>query len=73
MMADATPNPSATTQTPAFSGATAVQEAPFTSGITPTTTLTAGGMTGNGAGVFAAVPTAAILGAIGGAALMAGL
>ncbi|KAL1859731.1 hypothetical protein Daus18300_009451 [Diaporthe australafricana] len=73
MMADATPNPSATTQTPAFSGVTAVQEAPFTSGITPTTTVTAGGMTGNGAGVFAAVPTAAILGAVGGAALMAGL
>ncbi|KAI3398581.1 hypothetical protein diail_8928 [Diaporthe ilicicola] len=73
MMADATPNPSATTQTPAFSGATAVQEAPFTSGITPTTTITAGGMTGNGAGVFAAVPTAAILGAVGGAAIMAGL
>ncbi|KAK2601023.1 hypothetical protein N8I77_010504 [Diaporthe amygdali] len=73
MMPGATPNPSATTQTPAFSGVTAVQEAPFTSGITPTTTLTAGGMTGNGAGVFAAVPTAAILGAVGGAALMAGL
>lgn len=72
MMADATPNPSATTQTPAFSGATAVQEAPFTSGIMPTTTITAAGMTG-GVGAFAAMPTAAILGAVGGAALLAGL
>lgn len=72
MMADAMPNPTATTQTPAFSGATPVQEAPFTSGIMPTTTITAGGMTG-GAGVFAAMPTAAILGAVGGAALLAGL
>lgn len=71
MMADATPNPSATTQTPAFSGATAVQEAPFTSGIMPTTTITAAGMTGGGA--FAALPTAAILGAVGGAALLAGM
>ncbi|KAK7742769.1 hypothetical protein SLS63_000335 [Diaporthe eres] len=72
MMADATPNPSATTQTPAFSGATAVQEAPFTSGIMPTTTITAAGMTG-AAGAFAAMPTAAILGAVGGAALLAGM
>jgi transforming growth factor-beta-induced protein len=72
MMANAVPNPTATTQTPAFSGATPVQEAPFTSGIMPTTTITAAGMTG-GAGVFAAVPTAAVLGALGGAALMAGL
>ncbi|KAG8167290.1 hypothetical protein KVR01_002979 [Diaporthe batatas] len=72
MMADAMPNPTATTQTPAFSGATPVQDAPFTEGISPTTTITAGGMTG-GAGVFAAMPTAAFLGAVGGAALLAGL
>ncbi|POS76184.1 beta-Ig-H3/fasciclin [Diaporthe helianthi] len=41
-------------------------------GIMPTTTIMAGGMTG-GAGVFASMPTAAILGAVGGAAFLAGL
>lgn len=76
MNAMAEPNPTAKTQDPAFAGATPVREAPFTAGVTPTTTLMPAAMatgTENGAGgVFAAVPTAAIM-AGGAAALLANM
>lgn len=77
MAADMMPNPSATTQAPAFSGATPVQEAPFTSGLNPSTTIMAAAMATmdgsmasmNAAGrVAAAMPTAALL--VGGAAAL---
>lgn len=75
MNAMAEPNPSAKTQDPAFAGATPVREAPFTAGVTPTTTLMpamATGMENAAAGVFAAMPTAAIM-AGGAAALLANM
>lgn len=69
MAANAEPNPAAATQAPAFAGATPVQDAPFTEGVTPTTTIVPATMTAsmnmdNGAaagGPFAAVPTAALV------------
>ncbi|SPQ19690.1 f0cad1f1-462b-484e-8b2a-816282c1945b [Thermothielavioides terrestris] len=70
--ASATPNPSASTQAPAFAGVTAVADAPLTSGIMPTTTFVPATVPLNG-GAFAAVPTAALLLAGGAAALAANL
>lgn len=69
MAANAEPNPAAATQAPAFAGATPAKDAPFTQGVTATTTIipatTAAPMSKeNGAagiGPFAAVPTAALL------------
>jgi hypothetical protein len=70
----ATPNPSATTQSPAFSGAAAVAEAPFTSGISATTTFVPATVALAGAGgAFAAIPTAALVVAGGAMALAANL
>lgn len=77
MATEVMPNPSATTQAPAFSGAMPVQEAPFTSGLNPSTTIMAAAMGTSGsmasmngaAGQFAAaMPTAALL--VGGAAAL---
>lgn len=69
----ATPNPSQVTQSPAFAGASSVAQAPFTSGINPTTTLVPATMTGSvvgsaNAAAAGAAPTAALLGLLGGAA-----
>lgn len=78
MATEVMPNPSSTTQAPAFSGATPVQEAPFTSGLKPSTTLMAGAMGTSmssmnaASGRFAgAMPVAALL--AGGAAVMVNL
>ncbi|KAH6855218.1 FAS1 domain-containing protein [Chaetomium sp. MPI-CAGE-AT-0009] len=65
----ATPDPAAPTQVPAFSDVTAVADPPFVSGIAPTTTFVPATIPLNG-GVFAAVPTAALILA-GGAAVLA--
>lgn len=73
MMANAEPNPTATMQAPAFAGATPVQEAPFTSGVMPTTTIMPATMMGRAAGPFAAMPTAALLAAGGAAAVLANM
>lgn len=80
MMADAMPDPTATTQAPAFANATPVQDAPFTSGLNPSTTILAaaassgragGANSVNGAGHWAAaMPTAALF-AGGAAAVLA--
>ncbi|RDW82432.1 hypothetical protein BP6252_03544 [Coleophoma cylindrospora] len=61
----ATPNPTATTQSVAFAGATSAANAPFTSGINPTTTAPAAGITSKAA-------AARQTGAIGAAALFGG-
>ncbi|KAK3311401.1 methyltransferase TYW3-domain-containing protein [Chaetomium strumarium] len=50
----ATPDPSAPTQAPAFSGASAVAEAPLTSGIEPTTTFIPATLPLNEGGTFTA-------------------
>ena len=65
------PDASKATQTPAFSGAKADTTVPFTAGITPTTTLIPAGA--SGAGAAGAMPTAAVLGLLGGAAILANL
>ena len=64
----ATPVAAAATQAPAFAGVAAVADPPLTAGIVPTTTLIPATIPLNG-GIFAAVPTAALLLA-GGAAIL---
>ena len=68
----ATPDPGAATQAPAFPGVSSVADAPFTSGIMPTTTLVPASIPLNG-GAFAAVPTAVLVLAGGAAVLAANL
>lgn len=67
----ATPDPAAPTQAPAFSGVSAVEDAPLTDGIVPTTTFVPATIPLNG-GPFAAFPTVALLVA-GGVGLVANL
>lgn len=77
MATEVMPDAAAMTQAPAFSGATPVQEAPFTDGLMPSTTLLAQAMGTSGpmnaaAGRYAgAMPVAALF--VGGAAVMANL
>ncbi|KAJ4386682.1 hypothetical protein N0V93_009580 [Gnomoniopsis smithogilvyi] len=76
--ADAVPDGAVASQAPAFTGATAVAEAPFTSGVMPTTTYTAATMANTmavagAAGPFAAVPTAALVAAGGAVAMWANM
>ncbi|KAI1865249.1 hypothetical protein JX265_008296 [Neoarthrinium moseri] len=54
-----------------FAGASSVSQAPFTSGVSPTATLVP--VTIARAGGFAAMPTAALMGAVGAAAVMANM
>lgn len=70
MAPEVMPDPSATTQAPAFSGATPVQDAPFTAGITPTATLTPATMSVNAGHLSASIPTTALFGIVGGAAVL---
>lgn len=58
--ADAVPVAAAASQAPAFTSATPVTTAPFTSGVSATATFTPAATTG-AAGPFAAVPTAALV------------
>ncbi len=66
------PNPSQPTQAPAFDGAQGSQRAPFVEGINPTTTVIPVQQTIN-AGAYGAMPTAAVMGLVGGAAVLANL
>lgn len=82
MATDLMPNPTASMQTPAFAGATAAAEAPFTAGLMPSTTIIAAAMatsmgsmeSKNAAGgrLVGTIPTAALI-AGGAAALFANL
>jgi transforming growth factor-beta-induced protein len=62
------PDASRATQVAAFAGASSTSNAPFTSGITPTTTLLPATMSAQG---YGAMPTVALMGAIGAAAILA--
>jgi hypothetical protein len=64
----ALPDLSKATQSPAFAGASQVSSIPFTSGINPTTTLIPASVSAEG---HAALPTAALFGAFGAAAVIA--
>lgn len=70
--AQAQPNPSQPTQAPAFDGAQGSNNAPFTEGINPTTTVVPARNTIN-AGAYGAMPTAAVMGLFGGAAILANM
>lgn len=70
--AQAQPNPSQPTQAPAFDGAQGSNNAPFTEGINPTTTVVPARNTIN-AGANGAMPTAAVMGLLGGAAIFANM
>ncbi|KAK4194551.1 hypothetical protein QBC40DRAFT_238368 [Triangularia verruculosa] len=65
----ATPDPAAATQAPAFAGVSAAADAPFTSGVFPTTTFVPATVPLNAGVGFAAVPTGVMLAA--GAAVLA--
>ncbi|CAN8100621.1 unnamed protein product [Discula destructiva] len=60
LAADAVPDDTLASQTPAFTSATPATAAPFTSGVSATVTFTPAATTG-AAGPFAAVPTAALM------------
>ncbi|ORY55654.1 FAS1 domain-containing protein [Pseudomassariella vexata] len=60
------------TQSPVFAGASSQNQAPFTSGLTPTTTLVPATLDVGGGG-YAALPTAALMGVAGAAAVIANL
>lgn len=66
------PNPSQQTQNPAFDNAQGSNGPPFTEGINPTTTVVPAQQTING-GAYGAVPTAAVMGLVGGVAMLANL
>ncbi|KAH6686897.1 beta-Ig-H3/fasciclin [Plectosphaerella plurivora] len=70
--AQAQPNPAQATQSPVFNGAQGSSNAPFTEGINPTTTIVPARNTIN-AGAYGAVPTAAVMGLMGGAAILANI